>query len=570
MGESFFDLFLAAPLGGHEGESRMTSENFDAWWRNAVVYQVYIRSFKDSDGDGVGDLEGLRSELSYIANLGCDAIWLNPCYQSPQHDHGYDIADYRSIDADYGTLEDFDALVCDAHRLGLRVVMDIVPNHCSSEHPWFQDALSTGNGSDARERFIFVDGYGENGDSAPNAWKSVFGGSAWTRVSDGQWYLHSFDSEQPDFNWRSWQVRDEFESVLRFWFERGVDGFRIDVAHGLVKAGKIPRSGSHTSLSSEGMWDQPEVHDIYRRWRRIADEYNPPKYLVGEVWVRDPKRFAHYSATDELHQAFSFDLLVQPWVAHRLRAAIEKGTSLSNGVDGPAWTLANHDVHRAVTRYGQEQYDQEPDAEDMLGAARRRDPVDIQLGIRRAKAAIGLVLALPGTVYLYQGEELGLPEVLELPDECRQDPIWFRSTGKEYGRDGCRIPMPWTDLGQTCGFSPADASKPWLPQPEEYRSYNRDSQFDDPDSFLRLEQKMLRIRREYRSDIDRIEWDESAPEGILLFGNGAFFCFVNANSQPYSLKSVDELGELMMTTSSSSDDPSILAGNSTNWFKRLK
>lgn len=538
------------------------------WWRNASVYQVYLRSYKDSDGDGNGDLNGLRSELMHIAELGCDAIWLNPIYRSPQRDHGYDIADYRDIDPMYGALEDFDALVADAHRLGLRIIMDIVPNHCSDRHPWFQHALAAESGSPERERFLFVGADGEKGDEPPNSWQSVFGGSAWSRAerADGSrcWYLHTFDSSQPDFNWRNPEVRREFHDVLRWWFDRGVDGFRIDVAHGLVKTSPLPIDEGE--LGEDGLWDQPEVHEIYRSWRGVAREYEEEKYLVGEVWVGDSRAFGRYVAEDELHQAFAFDLLVQPWIARRLRAAIDKGLMEASPQNGPAWTLSNHDVHRAVTRYGQEQFDEDPEPSDMLASARHTGPVDEALGTLRARAAFLLLAALPGTLYLYQGEELGLFEYLDLPAGRRQDPIWRRTRGEQLGRDGCRIPMPWNAHTATLGFGVEGEQSPWLPQPEGYAKLARDSQDKDPLSMLALYRRALHLRKERIAAIDGVRWLDAAEPELLAFDNGAFICVTNTGDEAIPLSVLNPVGTPLLRTAGG--DVETIERNSTSWFER--
>ena len=496
------------------------------WWHDAVIYQIYLRSFSDSNGDGIGDLPGLISRLDYLQSLGVDALWLNPCYRSPQRDHGYDIADYRAIDPEYGTVEDLERLVAEAHSRGMRLLMDMVANHCSDEHVWFQEAVAAAAGSAERERFLFRDGRGSSGELPPNNWQSVFGGPAWTRVADGQWYFHAFDSSQPDFNWRNEEVVEYFDGVLRFWFDRGVDGFRIDVAHGLFKQEAMP--DAEGDGHNYAMWDQPEVHDVYRRWRAIGEESQPGKYFVGEIWVPTLESMSAYLVPDELHQAFTFDLLVQPWEASRMKSAIGRALAQADVVGGPpAWTLSNHDVHRPATRYGQHQNLEAPLPTDMIAAARRRGDADLALGVRRAKAATMLQLALPGATYLYQGEELGLPEVFDLPDEARQDPIWLRSAGAELGRDGCRVPLPWNASARTFGFSPADANAdPWLPQPSWFAQYAAESQAASDDSALALYRRAIGARRSVFAE-QPIEWLETDHAEVIAFRRGTGACVVN-------------------------------------------
>jgi alpha-glucosidase len=540
--------------------------------RDAVVYQVYLRSFRDADGDGIGDLRGLHEGLEAIRDLGCDAIWLNPCYPSPQRDHGYDISDYLAIDPAYGTMDDFDAVVARAHGLGMRVLMDMVANHCSVDHEWFVAAIAAGRGSDERERFLFRDGRGASGEVPPNNWESVFGGPAWTRVAEpdgspGQWYLHCFDSGQPDFNWRHPAVAEHFDQVMRFWFDRGVDGFRIDVAHGHFKAAGLPDqpdSGDGAPAHNYAMWDQPEVHDIYRAWRAIGREYTPEKYLIGEIWVPSADRLADYLRPDELHDAFSFELLVQPWDASRFRQAIDTGLRVGRG--RPAWTLANHDVHRAVTRYGQEQALDEALPTDMIAAARRTGPADLQRGRRRARAAAGLALALPGSLYLYQGEELGLPEVLDLPASARQDPIWTRSGGTELGRDGCRIPLPWTAGGPTFGFGEPGGSQGWLPQPAWFGAYARETQAQDPTSMLTLYRRILRARRVFLADAPALEWLPS-PDPVLAFQRGIVTCATNFGAEPVAVAPQWGTSSILLSTQpTGTPSPALLPPETTVWF----
>lgn len=497
------------------------------WWHDAVIYQIYLRSFSDSDGDGIGDLAGLTAKIDYLQQLGVDALWLNPCYVSPQRDHGYDIADYYAIDPAYGTVADLERLVVEAHARGMRVLLDMVANHCSDQHAWFRAAIDAAPGSRERERFLFRDGRGEAGELPPNNWQSVFGGPAWTRVADGQWYFHAFDSSQPDFNWRNPEVVDYFDGVLRFWFERGIDGFRIDVAHGLFKDDLMPDAVGDGH--NYGMWDQPEVHDIYRRWRAIGDQSQPAKYFVGEIWVPSVESMSAYLVPDELHQAFTFDLLVQPWEASRMSAAIRRALAQAEVTGGPpAWTLSNHDVHRPATRYGQAQHLDAPLPTDMIAAARRRGAADLPLGVRRAKAATMLQLALPGATYLYQGEELGLPEVFDLPDDARQDPIWLRSSGAELGRDGCRVPLPWDAAAPAFGFSPASATAaPWLPQPDWFADFAANGQAASEHSTLALYRAAIRTKRAVFAEGEPIEWLESGHPDLLAFRRGSGVCVVN-------------------------------------------
>ncbi|MGH3949491.1 MAG: glycoside hydrolase family 13 protein [Pseudonocardiaceae bacterium] len=541
------------------------------WWRNAVIYQIYIRSFADGNGDGIGDLAGLRSRLGYLADLGVDGIWLNPCYPSPQVDHGYDVADYTDIEPDYGDLTAFDELVADARSGGLKVLMDLVPNHCSADHAWFTAALAAGPGSAERERFIFREGRGETGELPPNNWRSAFGGTAWTRVKEidgtpGQWYLNGFDSAQPDFNWRHPDVADMFDDVLRFWFDRGVDGFRIDVAHGLYKHADLPDwEGGHFN---EFAWDQPEVHEIYRRWRAIADSYGPDRELtlVGEIWVPTVSALAAYLRSDELPQAFFFDLLMQPWNAESWRTSVDRAfTEIGSTGATITWTLANHDVHRAVTRYGIVRADELPDSLDPnLALVRPRGEVDVVLGERRARAATMALLALPGSHYLYQGEEFGLPEVLDLPDHARQDPSWIRTAGVDLGRDGCRVPLPWTTQPGSFGFSPADATAgPWLPQPEWFARYAMSEQHANASSMLALYRAALRIRRaEPGFTSDDFAWLD-APSGVLFFARaGGVACAVNFGAEPFTLP---EGSEVLL--SSGPMDGDVLSTDRAAWIR---
>jgi alpha-glucosidase len=483
----------------------------EPWWRTAVVYEIYVRSFADSNGDGVGDLPGITARLPYLRELGVDAVWLTPFYRSPMADHGYDVADPRAVDPMFGELADFDDLLGRAHAFGLRVIVDVVPNHTSSAHAWFLAALAAGPGSPERERYVFRRGRGA-GDIPPNDWESVFGGSAWTRLPDGEWYLHLFAPEQPDLDWNHPDVAAEYESVLRFWLDRGVDGFRIDVAHGLVKAPGLPDAGPDQRPARLRerrplpQWDQDGVHEIYRRWRKVPDSYPGDRVLVGEAWVHPLERLARYTRPGELHQAFNFDFLQTPWDAAALREAIEASLRALGG--SATWVLSNHDVVRHLTRYG-------------AGAAP-------EIAERRARAALLLLLALPGCAYLYQGEELGLAEV-SLPEEVLQDPVWERSGHTARGRDGCRVPLPWSGRRSPFGFS---TGTPWLPMPAEWEARTVAAQEPDPASMLSFYRAALAARRAAPALAARdLTWLQ-APAGVLLFrrdGGGAapLWCAVN-------------------------------------------
>ncbi|MFB9908391.1 glycoside hydrolase family 13 protein [Allokutzneria oryzae] len=498
-----------------------------AWWRGAAIYQVYVRSFADGNGDGVGDLAGVRDRLPYLAELGIDAIWFNPWYPSPMADGGYDVSDYRDIEPAFGTLADAEALIAEAHALGIRIIIDIVPNHCSDAHPWFVEALRSEPGSSARQRFWFSDGRGEHGELPPNDWQSRFGGPAWTRVPDGQWYLHLYASEQPDLNWTRPEVHAEFEDILRFWFDRGVDGFRIDVADGLVKHPDLPDVGEATDRLPYS--DMDGVHEIYRAWRRIADSYPDKRVFVGEMWLPDPERFARYLRPDELHSGFNFDFLSCPWDAARLRAVIQSTMDAHAPVGAPAtWVLSNHDVTRHVTRYGRA-----GDTGFDFADRRHGTVVDRELGTRRARAAALLTLALPGGVYVYQGEELGLWEVEDVPDELRQDPVWARTNGADPGRDGCRIPLPWSGTESPFGFG---AAAPWLPQPAEWADYTAQAQDNRPGSMLQLYREALGVRRAEPALGDGpMEWVADLPEVIAFRRPPGFTCVVNLGAAPVSL-----------------------------------
>lgn len=524
-----------------------------AWWRQAVIYQIYPRSWADADGDGIGDLPGITSRLGHLRELGVDAVWLSPFYTSPQADAGYDVADYRDVDPLFGTLADADAMIARAHELGLKVIVDMVPNHSSDEHVWFQAALADGPGSAARDRYLFREGRGEHGELPPNNWESVFGGAAWTRVTEadgspGQWYLHLFDPKQPDFNWEHPEVRAEFESILRFWLDRGVDGFRVDVAHGLIKEQGLPDTEEertvmlghaehevvdasavgeaaagpaaekpridHTKRSP--MWDQDGVHEVYRAWRTILESYGTPdRILCAEAWVEPQERAVKYVRPDEMHQAFNFDFLTAAWTAEDLRAVITSSLKAADSVGAPStWVLSNHDVVRHASRLGFA-----PGTPRMNGISATDPQPDRALGLRRARAATALMLALPGGAYIYQGEELGLPDSTDMPAEFRQDPTFARTAGAETGRDGCRVPMPWSADAPSLGFGPGERT--WLPQPDVYAHYAVDRQVGVPGSTLELYRALLATRRDLSLGRGSLTWVEGYADDVVALTNGS-------------------------------------------------
>jgi alpha-glucosidase len=506
----------------------MSAHQQQSWWRHAVFYQVYPRSFADSNGDGVGDLDGVVSRLDYLKLLGIDAIWLSPVCVSPMADHGYDIADPRDVDPLFGGLDALERLIAAAHERGIKITMDLVPNHTSSAHPWFQEALAAGPGTGARDRYIFRDGRGTGGLEPPNNWISVFGGPAWTRITEpdgnpGQWYLHLFDVEQPDLNWDNPEVFDDFEKTLRFWLERGVDGFRLDVAHGMAKPPglpdmKYPDNQLLRAKHEDPRFDYPSVHRIHRGIRAVIDDY-PGAVTIGEVWVHDNARWADYLRPDELHLGFNFRLVQADFDTIGIHDAIQNSLDAAAIVDAtPTWTLANHDVEREVTRYGG-------------GPA----------GLDRARAMAMVMLALPGAVFIYNGEELGLPNV-DLPDEVLQDPRWERSGQTVRGRDGCRVPLPWQGHTPPFGFSTGAGT--WLPMPQDWETLTVDKQLADTDSTLAFFRRALELRRTRAELIgDVVDW-LSAPRGVLIFRCGGLVCALNTDKHPVVLPA----GELILSS----------------------
>jgi alpha-glucosidase len=549
--------------------------NSALWWQEAAIYQIYPRSFQDSNGDGEGDLKGVISRLPYLKTLGIDAIWLSPFYESPNKDGGYDVSNPREVDARFGEMNDAEELIKLAHQIGLRVIIDIVPNHFSTEHNWFKEALISAPGSEQRARFHFYDGRGANGEIPPNNWCSIFGGPAWSRVTQadgtpGQWYLHLFDSTQADLNWKNEDVRKDFEKTLKFWLDKGVDGFRVDVAHGLVKdeilqdhrnpegltralrldVSDMPREERESLLSDVPFFDREGVHEIYRSWRRIFNSYSGDRMSVAEAWVHPSSRATRYVRSDELHQIFNFDFLIAQWDATFLAAAIDKTLQEVSAVNAPAtWVLSNHDSPRLVTRMGGQ-----------------------ESGAKKARAIALLTHALPGGIYVFQGEELGLPDA-PLPDEARQDPVFFRTKGADKGRDGARVPIPWDSLAENFGFT---TGSPWLPIPKDWSAISVDVQLQtntsEELSFINLYRKSLAIRKSFVGK----EFDWIAKSSALIgFSRGdEYAIFSNISDQQISIEISEQWrGSRLLLSSTSgvkwSGHLLELPANSTVWLQSI-
>ncbi len=536
------------------------------WWRQAVVYQIYPRSFADSNGDGIGDLRGIIGKVDYLSSLSIDAVWLSPFYPSELADGGYDVADYRDVDPRIGTLAEFDELVEKLHAKQIRVFVDIVPNHSSDQHVWFQEALKSPPGSKARARYIFRDGRGANGELPPSELSSHFGPEGWTRTEDGQWYMHLFTTEQPDFDWSNREVHDEFLKTLKFWSDRGVDGFRIDVAHALVKQLDPLPSRSSYSLEvmkddgTDSLFDRDEVHEIYKEWRQLFNQYDPPRVAVAEAWVH-PRRRPAYATTEGLGQAFNFDLLTSAWDAKAFKSVIDDNLDFANETgSSTTWVMSNHDVIRHATRLvipsdaGGVTFD----AENQWYVNHRLDgDLDLEKGLARAKAATLLMLALPGSSYLYQGEELGLPDVTDIPSEQMQDPQWFRGEGKFKSRDGCRVPLPWKATGSSFGFGDGGSH---LPQPAWYSGFAVEVQDREPGSTLELYRAALKMRRQLLSG-ESLTWRSSDPGTLWLERENGWSCFTNFTDLEVALPQ----GEVLLSSTEISG--SKLPANSSVWLK---
>lgn len=552
-----------------------SSPQYKKWWRNAVIYQIYPLSFSDANGDGIGDIPGVTKRMNYIKALGVDAIWLSPFYPSPFKDGGYDVANYRDVDSRLGTLDDVDTMIHAAHEGGIKVVVDIVPNHTSDQHEWFKQALEATPGSSERERYIFHKGKGNNCSEPPSNWMSDFGGSAWQPCGDGWYYLHLFAPEQPDLNWDNREVRDDFLKTLRFWGDRGVDGFRVDVSHALVKDlneplrdRKNPTDTSPQSIDgSDPLWDRNEVHEIYREWRTVLDSYDPPRFAIGETWSPITPRVFEYARQDELGTVFDFSLLKSAFDANEYRHIIDRTFTGAVSVGAsPVWVFGNHDVPRIASRLGLKKGE---DIEHWVTSNNTDPPIDQQCSARRARVAALIQFGLPGTVFIYQGEELGLPEDLDLTSEQLQDPIWERSSHTFKGRDGCRVPMPWSAaVGKQMAFGFNSTGKSSLPQPDWFARYAADTQGKKGDgSVLSLYKNALELRKEYIGENDirqGITWhDDELERGILSWSISSGLRVIANCSDDYTAQVPQGLKVIL--ASEAIDDTSDIPATTAVW-----
>ena len=541
------------------------------WWQEAVIYQIYPRSFADGNGDGIGDLVGTTARLESLASLGIDAIWFSPFFKSPQKDAGYDVADYKTIDPIFGTNEEFDTLLAKAKTLGLRIIVDIVPNHSSDQHELFQAALKAAPGSAEREMYVFRDGKGENGELPPNNWESVFGGNAWTRITEpdgtpGQWYLHIFDSSQPDFNWENQKVRQFFLDVLAFWLDKGVDGFRIDVAHGLVKEVGLPDvkvaathvTGEKDRETEHPFWGQDGVHEIIRGWRELLNTYDD-RAMCAEAWVLPLSRMAKWVRPDEYHQTFNFGYLETPWEREPLEKVVRESLEEFGKVGAPStWILSNHDTIRHTSKYGVPNIPMHG-----MGIGPDSEQPEETIGLRKARAASAFMLGLPGGAYIYQGEELGLPEHTMLEGKYRQDPTWFRTNGERVGRDGCRVPLPWeANGGASFGFN--QTGKSWLPAPESFKRYARDAQEGVPGSTLELYKQLIKERKAFALGSGEFSLaPEYSSKSTLAYINNGILVISNFGPDSVNVPA----GELLVTTQHDLTIEGVLEHDQTAWIK---
>ena len=519
------------------------------WWRQAVVYQIYPRSFKDSNGDGLGDIKGITSKIDYLSSLSLDAVWLSPFYPSALVDGGYDVDDYRDVDPKLGSLADFDEMLTKLHEAGIRIFVDVVPNHSSNLHAWFKEAIAAEPGSAARSRYIFRDGKGANGELPPTDWPSHFAPSAWTHESKmggkhNQWYCHLFAPEQPDWNWDNREIEEDFLKTLKFWADRGVDGFRIDVAHAMKKdlsepLKSQPRFASHKELdAAKGtnvLFDRNEVHEVYKEWRKLFNQYDPPRVAVAEANV-SAEALVKYASTEELGQSFNFEFLDAAFNAYEFKTIIDRalGYAKKNG-SSTTWCLNNHDQMRPATKFGLLPTVDRIRWRNSNGTS---SPLDEKLGTQSAVAASMLIMALPGCTYIYQGEELGIHEVMDIPEDQIQDPQYLRNLKADKGRDGCRVPLPWTKSGSSFGFGDGGAH---LPQPKNFGDYSLEVESADPSSPLSIFRKALALRKNLIT-AEEITWHETGDNSVLHFSRpNGLHCITNFGRNHYNFDGIGEV-----------------------------
>ena len=519
------------------------------WWRQAAIYQIYPRSFKDSNGDSLGDLKGITSKIDYLSSLNLDAVWLSPFYPSALVDGGYDVDDYRNVDPKLGSLADFDEMLTKLHEAGIRIFVDVVPNHSSNLHVWFKEAIAAEPGSAARNRYIFRDGKGANGELPPTDWPSHFAPSAWTHESKmggkhNQWYCHLFAPEQPDFNWDNREVEEDFLKTLKFWADRGVDGFRIDVAHAMKKdlsepLKSQPRYASHKELDlangTNVLFDRNEVHEVYKEWRKVFDQYDPPRVAVAEANV-SAEGAVRYASTSELGQCFNFELLDASFSANEFKIIIDRAlVNAKKAGSSTTWCLNNHDQMRPATKFG---LLPTVDRIRWKNSGGKTSLLDEKLGIQSAVAASMLIMALPGCTYIYQGEELGLHEVLDIPEDQIQDPQYLRNHKVDKGRDGCRVPLPWTKTGPSFGFGDGGAH---LPQPKNFGEYSIEAESADPTSPLSIFRKALALRKTLIAP-EEISWHETGDASVLHFSRpNGWNCITNFGRNYYNFDGIGEV-----------------------------
>lgn len=500
----------------------MENSNAYLWWQSGIIYQVYPRSFQDSNGDGIGDLQGIRSRLDYLKWLGVDAIWISPIYPSPMADFGYDVSDYTAIHPLFGSLDDFDALLRDAHTHGLRLIMDFVPNHTSDQHPWFLESRSSTD-NPKRDWYLWRDPAPDGG--PPNNWRSVFGGPAW-RLDEktGQYYYHAFLPQQPDLNWRNPEVQEAMFDAMRFWLQRGVDGFRVDVIYHIIKDDQFrdnpvnpdwdPQHPDYDQLNAIYSTDRPEVHDLIAKMRKVVDSYGD-RLLIGEVYLPTERLMAYYGPeADGTHMPYNFQLILLPWEARTIDAAIMRYEMALPKFGWPNWVLGNHDKPRVASRVGRKQ----------------------------ARVAALLLLTLRGTPTLYYGDEIGLQDVV-IPPERIQDPFEVREPGKGNGRDPQRTPMQWSaDPG--AGFT---AGEPWLPLAPDHDVTNVAIQKEDPASILQFYRTVIEFRRKHMA-LSTGEYEQLHADGELLAfrrsdGQETFVTVLNLAGSPDEFRTEGQITE---------------------------